>query len=137
MITPILCVKDLVQSLAFYSKLGFQQQRVFAGPDGVMALVFLSLGENTLGLRRLSDVPATPHVDFMVSIPSGTELTAFYRQIKAQGLAVTEEITLQAWGERTLTVTDPDGYRIVLFQSSDMTDQGQKPVVRPQEARID
>lgn len=118
MICPILCVKDVPLSIAFYEKLGFQRQMTMMGPDGFLAFAFVSLGKDVMvGLSRSSDVPTTPHVDFMVYVPEGEQLDTYYQRAKTRGITIADEMQTQSWGDRTFTVIDPNGYRIVMSQS--------------------
>jgi uncharacterized glyoxalase superfamily protein PhnB len=75
-----------------------------------------------IGQTRVSDVPTTPHVDFMIYVPDGEQVDAYYNQAKAQGIAIADEIKTQYWGDRTFTVIDPSGYRIVISQTVHETD---------------
>ncbi len=118
MICPILSVKDITLSIAFYEKLGFQRQMVMPGPDGVLAFAFVTLGRDSMvGLTRSSDVPTTSHVDFMIYVPQGEQLDAYYKQARANGIAIADELKIQYWGDRTFTVIDPNGYRIVMSET--------------------
>ena len=137
MICPILCVKDMTLSIALYEKLGFQRQMVMAGPDGMLAFAFVTLGkEATVGLTRSSDVPTTPHVDFMIYVPSGESLEAYYNRAKSRGIAIADELKMQDWGDRTFTVIDPNGYRIVLSQAVHETDLDRVAAVVRGEAKV-
>ena len=122
MIVPILSVKDIAVSIAFYEKLGFHKTMELPGPDGVLTFGFVQLGVSNMGLSRMSDVPPTPYVDFMIPILEGTQLDAHYERVKAHGVAIAEEIKTQYWGDRSFTVIDPDGYKIVLFQTVEKMD---------------
>jgi uncharacterized glyoxalase superfamily protein PhnB len=117
MICPILCVKDIPLSIVFYEKLGFQRQMAMTGPDGLLAFAFVGLGKDTtIGLSRSSDIPKTPHIDFMIYVPDGEELDTYYNRAKARGIAIAEELKTQEWGDHVFTVVDPNGYRIMLSQ---------------------
>jgi PhnB protein len=125
MILPIFSVKDVAQSIAFYEKLGFTKDMAFPGPDGALSFAFVKLGTGTdtvIGLSRGSDVPATPYVDFMIYTAEGLQIEAYYQKVKDQGIPIAEEIKTQYWGDRTFTVVDPDGYRIVLSQTVHQAD---------------
>jgi len=125
MILPIFSVKDVAQSIAFYEKLGFTKDMAFPGPDGVLTFAFVKMGAGTdtvIGLSRVSDPPATPYVDFMVYPAEGLELDAYYQKVKALGVPIAEEIKTRYWGDRTFTVVDPDGYRIVMTETVHQAD---------------
>lgn len=126
MICPILCVKDIPLTIAFYEKLGFKKQLAMSGPDGMMAFVFVCLGKDvTIGLNRSSEVPRTPHVDFMVYVPEGEQLDTYYNRARARGITIAEELKTEDWGDRAFTVIDPNGYRIVLAQAAREADVAQ------------
>jgi len=129
-ICPILSVKDMALSITFYEKLGFQKQMAMPGPDGVLAFAFVSLGKDVMvGLTRVSDVPTTPHVDFMIYVPQGDQLDTYYNQAKARGIAIADDLKTQDWGDRTFTVIDPNGYRIVMSQTVHEADISRVPAV--------
>src|ERR1700753_1102035 len=118
MICPILSVKDMTLSIAFYEKLGFQRQMTMPGPDGVLAFAFVSLGKDaTIGLTRSSDVPTTSHIEFMIYVPRGEQLDGYYKLARSNGITIADEPAIQNWGDRTFTVVDPNGYRIVMSQA--------------------
>jgi uncharacterized glyoxalase superfamily protein PhnB len=115
MIMPILNVKDVDASIAFYEKLGFTKQMAMDGPDGVNAFAIITLGQANLALgRRPDDTRDRDVADFMVYLPEGGDLDGLYAAAKSRGIQIDEDIKTQYWGDRTFTVFDLDGYRITM-----------------------
>lgn len=117
---PILWVNNIERSVAYYrEKLGFDLRMAMNGPDGAMVHASVSNGTVSLMLGYKDGVPADP-----ARSGGGAELyintddvDALYRQALNAGTAITNEIADQYWGDRTFTVTDPDGYVLTFAQT--------------------
>ena len=95
MILPILSVKDVDASVAFYTgKLGFTHSFSVPGPDGRNSFAFITLGETiTVGLSLEAALEHRGQgVDLMVYPPSGIDLDQFYAAARSKGVALAEEI---------------------------------------------
>ncbi len=119
MIMPILAVRDVEASAAFYTqKLGFNQDTLMAGPDGKPAFAIVSLGQAMIGLGADPALPARgAGVELMVYVPDGADLDALYAEAQARGVTVAAPIQDQYWGDRTFSVHDPDGFHITLSKT--------------------
>ena len=120
MILPILSVKDVDVSVAFYTgKLGFTHSFSVPGPDGRNSFAFVTLGETiTVGLSLEAALEHRGQgVDLMVYPPDGIDLDQFYAVAHSKGVALAEEIGDRYWGDRTFTLHDPDGYRITFART--------------------
>lgn len=119
MIMPILAVRDVEASAAFYTqKLGFNQDILMAGPDGQPAFAIVSLGQAMVGLSADPALPARgAGVELMVYVPNGADLDGLYADVQARGVPVAAPIQDQYWGDRTVSVHDPDGFHITLSKA--------------------
>ena len=123
MILPILDVKDVDASLAFYTQaLGFAQQMATPGPDGVNAFAFVRRGNAMIGLNRTENPKVGAGADLMVYVGENDDLEALYNSVKGQGIQTETEIKLQYWGDQTFSLLDPDGYRITMCKQVHETD---------------
>lgn len=119
MISPVLWVQDVDASLAFYvEKLGFENGGTFTGPDGKN--VFGSvLWQKQMVMLDATNPMTTEDRDrrgigvvFHIEMP---DVDKFYAEVKAKGVAITEEIKDQFWGDRTFAIKDPDGYYLMFY----------------------
>lgn len=118
-IQPILHVSSIEQSVTFYQEqLGFDLGFAMTGDGGSMVYasvvngaVTIMLGYDDLpdGEKRLGGgVVLYTYLD---------DVDGYYERVRSAGTAMTEEITDQYWGDRTFTVTDPDGYVLIFAQT--------------------
>jgi catechol 2,3-dioxygenase-like lactoylglutathione lyase family enzyme len=104
---PVLYVDDLSAETEFYQKLGFQI--LFQTPDSV-GLVF---GQPILfGLQHRTG--ATYGADQPVFWQIATDnIDEVYQRCQQENLLIQSKPELQSWGEYTMTVVSPNGYRVV------------------------
>lgn len=119
MIMPILSVKNVDNSLAFYvQQLGFQQDVLFPGPDGVNAFAIVHLGSSTFGLSRTETLDQHERgVDFMVYVPDELDLDVYFADVQKRGAEITQAIKDEYWGDRSFGVNDPDGYVLYMTKT--------------------
>jgi PhnB protein len=113
MIAPILAVKDVDASLAFYiEKLGFEKVFVMQGPDGKSTFAYVSIGYlGQIGLdARQAAAPLGSGVVFMIYPPEEVDLDKLYADVQSRGVAIAKPLRDEYWGDRTFSVKDPDGY---------------------------
>jgi uncharacterized glyoxalase superfamily protein PhnB len=113
MIAPILAVKDLDASLAFYSeKLGFEKVIVMEGADGKNSFAFVGMGEQIqFGLSaQPAPAPLGSGVVFMIYPPEEVNLDQLYADMRSRGVAIEQPLRDDYWGDRTFSVKDADGY---------------------------
>jgi PhnB protein len=121
-IQPILWVSNIERSVEFYQrKLGFDLGFAMTGDGGVMVHASVINGDVTLMLGY-KDEATTPVEGRLLG--GGAELytyvddvDAYFAQARAAGSVFTQEVTDQYWGDRTFTVTDPDGYVLTFAQT--------------------
>ena len=120
MVYPILAVKDVDASIAFYiEKLGFEKDMALPNAEGKTAFAFVSLGKEPVGfgLDETLKVERGAGVVLMISVAEGTDVDEVYKSVQSKGIAIEQEIKTEYWGDRTFAVKDPDGYYICLYQT--------------------
>ena len=112
MIFPMLAVKDVDASVAFYTeKLGFKHDFIMPDSNGKNTFGWVSLGKAGFGLQLTPDLDHRGNgVVFMVAIPDEMDIDQYYADVQAKGLKIVEPIQDQYWGDRSFTIHDPDGY---------------------------
>ncbi len=112
MIMPILSVKDIEASIAFYrDMLGFNHDFTMPGPDGTPTFAGVSLGKAAFGLDlQPQSAKGGEGVIFMVYVADDADLDAYYAQVQARGVKIEQEIKDEYWGDRVFGVRDNSGY---------------------------
>ncbi len=112
---PILWVRSIEDSVAFYQeKLGFELRFAMTGDGGKMLHASVVNGDVVLMLGDAADRPRGGGVELYTYAENVDE---YYARVRDAGTQVTQEITDQYWGDRTFTVTDPDGYVLTFAQT--------------------
>jgi hypothetical protein len=120
-VTPILNVSNLVESFAWFEKLGWTKSWEWGTPPtfgGVCcAACEIFLCENAQGGRGRSDVRMTFGPDGDEAADQGVWMTiwvddvdAVHRHCLEQGLEVTWPPTVMPWNVREMHVRHPDGH---------------------------
>lgn len=123
MIMPILDVRDVDASLAFYrDKLGFDIQMSLPGPDGRSAFAIIEKGAAQIGLGLQGHENAGRGVTLMVYVPDDVDLDQYYEDVKKNGVTLDGEIKTEYWGDRVFSLKDPDGYALSLCKTVEETD---------------
>jgi uncharacterized glyoxalase superfamily protein PhnB len=113
MIAPILAVKDVDASLAFYTeKLGFEKLFVMEGSGGKNTFAFVSMGYLAqIGLdAQPTPAPVGSGVVIMIYPPEEINLDKLYADVQSKGVVIEQPLHDEYWGDRTFSVKDPDGY---------------------------
>lgn len=117
-VQPILHVSSIEQSVEFYQeKLGFDLGFAMTGNGGRMLHASVINGAVTIMLGYDDAPDAEQRRGGAVLYTYLDDVDAYYRRVRSAGTALTEEITDQYWGDRTFTVTDPDGYVLTFAQT--------------------
>jgi catechol 2,3-dioxygenase-like lactoylglutathione lyase family enzyme len=115
---PSLTVNDLGKSLAFYtSGLGFIVGQRWT--DGkILRGVMLKAGASELGLSQddwKMGKSRKKGVGFRIWCDTGQDIDAIAARVKAAGFSLAEEpADRPAWGVRSFSVDDPDGFHITI-----------------------
>jgi len=120
--TPILWSKSVEDSVAFYeSKLGFTLAFAMRDPEGKIehAMIAKDAVSLMVGYQRGEDgekvtegLGGGPELYFDLEAVDG-----YYASVQRAGAPITVALADQYWGDRTFTVTDPDGYRLTFSQT--------------------
>lgn len=112
MIMPILAVRDVDATVAFYTdKLGFNHDFSLPGSDGTNTFAGVSLGKASLGFDlQPAATKGGDGVVFMVYVTEDANLDVYYEQVKARGVKIEQEIKDEYWGDRVFGLRDNNGY---------------------------
>lgn len=112
MIMPILAVKDVDASIAFYKDvLGFNHDFSLPGPDNQTSFAGISLGKAAFGLSAEPDAATGgAGVVFMVYVADDADLDAYYAEVQNKGAVIDQPIKDEYWGDRVFSLRDPTGY---------------------------
>jgi PhnB protein len=116
-IDPVLFVSSIERSVEFYQcQLGFDLGFALTGDGGKMLHASIVNGDVTILLgctdssmdRRPSGVELYTYVD---------DVDEYYARVCSAGAVPSRDLADQFWGDRSFTVTDPDGYVLTFAQS--------------------
>lgn len=123
MLSPILAVKDVDASIAFYTqKLGFEHGwSMPPGTDGKtdFACVRLAGSEVLLGITEGFVEPGDldkrgTGVQIYIELPADFDIDGLYNRAQSNGVNITRTIEDRDWGERAFNCKDLDGYSYML-----------------------
>lgn len=123
-IHPLLNVRDVTTSLAFYTEyLGFvQTDTVLPGKDGKPVFAGVKYGPTILWLDSTEyhelpqNTPLGVGVELYVSLADETDIEALYTRLKNAGVKIVRELREEFWGQKRFVIADPDGYRLSLVK---------------------
>ncbi|MEL7000267.1 MAG: VOC family protein [Pseudomonadota bacterium] len=110
---PILNVRDVVASVAFYERLGFESHGTWGDPPG---FCIVQRGNVTLALDR-SGTPDLPRNQWWHSYVYVDDAEALMNEFRAAGIETTDINTPTEYGCIDFDVIDPDGHRLAFGQS--------------------
>jgi uncharacterized glyoxalase superfamily protein PhnB len=122
MIMPVLSVRDVDASTAFYTdKLGFITSMTLKNADGENVWAIVNLGAATIGLsvageEGLPDNPA-PGVGFMIYVPETTDIDQYYTDVQAKGVPGLSDLRVEYWGDKLFDLKDPNGYVLTMCKT--------------------
>ena len=120
-------VKNLEQSLAFYSLLGLRELRRREVPAGRYTLVFIGFADNAAGQAEI-ELTYNWGQDDGYEVGSGfghfafgvPDVAAAVERVRAGGGKVTREAGPVQFGTTVIAfVEDPDGYKVELIERAD------------------
>ncbi len=114
MISPILSVADVSQSIAFYTeKLGFVHHFSLESAKGVVAFAYVCFGQSYVGFsRKLRRAPMNRGLSLMVYLPDNMSIRRYYEGLLQRDVPIVEPLKEQYWGDHTFSIADPDAYII-------------------------
>jgi PhnB protein len=129
-VQPILFVSSIERSVEFYQeKLGFDLGFAMTGDGGRMVHASIVNGAVTIMLGYKNPADADQRLGGgAVLYTYVDDVDEYYERVRSSGATLTEEIVDQYWGDRTFTVTDPDGYVLTFAQTVRAFDPANVPV---------
>jgi catechol 2,3-dioxygenase-like lactoylglutathione lyase family enzyme len=117
---PSFTVNDLMASLRFYTDvLGFIVADQFKDDNGALMGVMLKAGVCQIGLSQDNWKKGRDRKKgdgFRLWCRTAQDVDALGERIRKGGWRLAEEPADQSWGVRSLSVDDPDGYRVSIYQ---------------------
>ena len=115
-VMPIIAVPSVDAIRNFYvNTLGFQHVMGMVGKDGQLDFCTVVLDTASImfnrGLPAASSV-GTQAVEIYLEV---ADVDALHVVLKQKGVAMSDPLTLQWWGDRTFKVRDPNGYELWFY----------------------
>ena len=132
-VTPILNVRDLEESFAWFEALGWSKDWDYGDPPDFGGVrsgscdIFLckdgqgARGDRSLGIRQGDDVAATW---VYLRLASPPEVDALYARAQQCGLSVASPPTDQPWNSREVCIRHPDGHMLRIGAPIESGDAG-------------
>lgn len=116
-VMPIIAVGSVDEVRNFYvDTLGFQHVMGMVGKDGQLDFCTVVLGEARVMFSRAQGGSRPSAGKQPVEIYLEVEdVDAFHNRLKKKGVAISDPLTVQWWGDRTFKVLDPNGYEIWFY----------------------
>ena len=114
---PIIGVGSVDKARNFYvDTLGFTHVMGMVGKDGQFDFCTVVMGEARIMFMRSQGGGAAPAGKQPVEVYLEVEnVDALHNGLKKKGVAISDPLTLQWWGDRTFKVLDPNGYEIWFY----------------------
>ncbi len=120
-VMPIISVDSVDAIRTFYvEKLGFDHVMGVIGKDGQLDFCTVVLGgARLMFMRAQADLPGRPRsgkqpVEIYLEV---ADVEAYHALVKKRGVAISDPLTVQWWGDRTFKVLDPGGYEVWFYQN--------------------
>lgn len=113
-VMPIITVSSVDAVRDFYvDKLGFQHVMGMVGKDGQLDFCTVVLGgARVMFTRGAGSGAGRQPVDIYLEVD---DVEAYHARLKKNGVAISDPLTMQWWGDRTFKVLDPSGYEIWFY----------------------
>ena len=108
---PMITVRSVDDIRNFYvDRLGFSHVMGMVGKDGQLDFCTVVMGEARIMFMRAPGDALSPGGKQPVEIYLEVEdVDALHNRLKKNGVAISDPLTLQWWGDRTFKVLDPNG----------------------------
>jgi uncharacterized glyoxalase superfamily protein PhnB len=113
---PIIAVPSVDDTRNFYvNTLGFQHVMGMVGKDGLLDFCTVTLGAASIMFNRGAALARTARKQLVEIYLEVGDVDALHSALKKKGVAISDPLTLQWWGDRTFKVLDPNGYEIWFY----------------------
>ncbi len=116
---PVLTVNDLATSVAWYRDvMAFMVAEEWRHDDGVLMGVTLRAGTVEVNLAQddfAKGRDRSKGVGFRILLETAQDVDALADRITARGGTLDQPPTTQPWGARVFAVTDPDGFKLSIY----------------------
>jgi uncharacterized glyoxalase superfamily protein PhnB len=118
-VMPIIGVGSVDRARNFYvDTLGFAHVMGMIGKDGQFDFCTVVMGGARIMFMRAPGGTPAPFGKQPVEIYLEVEnVDALHNDLRKKGVAISDPLTLQWWGDRTFKVLDPNGYEIWFYTS--------------------
>ena len=116
-VMPMITVKSVDTIRNFYvDTLGFHHVMGMVGKDGQLDFCTVVMGEARIMFMRAPGESHGPAGKQPVEIYLEVDdVDALHNRLKKNGVAISDPLTLQWWGDRTFKVLDPNGYEVWFY----------------------
>jgi uncharacterized glyoxalase superfamily protein PhnB len=114
---PMIVVKSVDAIRKFYvDTLGFNHVMGMVGKDGQLDFCTVVLGEaRIMFMRAPGAMPLAAGKQPVEIYLEVNDVEALHDRLRKKGVAISDPLTLQWWGDRTFKVLDPNGYEIWFY----------------------
>ena len=114
---PIIAVGSVDDTRNFYvDRLGFEHVMGMVGKDGQLDFCTVVLGQARVMFTRAPGASRPPMGKQPVEIYLEVDdVDGLHNRLKKKGVAISDPLTVQWWGDRTFKVLDPNGYEIWFY----------------------
>ena len=114
---PMIVVGSVDAIRNFYvDTLGFTHVMGMVGKDGQMDFCTVVMGEaRIMFMRAPNDAPSQAGKRPVEIYLEVEDVDVVHNRLKKKGVAISDPLTLQWWGDRTFKVLDPNGYEIWFY----------------------
>ena len=130
-VMPIIAVGSVDTARDFYvNTLGFTNMMGVVGKDGGLSFGWVGRGVALVLFPRGRPAPAAGQPQAVEIYLEVEDVDALHARLQKKGVAITDPLTLQWWGDRTFKVQDPNGYVVWFYTnvSEPKPPQGMKVV---------
>ena len=116
-VMPIIAVGSVDDTRNFYvDRLGFEHVMGMVGKDGQLDFCTVVLGQARVMFTRAPGASRSAMGKQPVEIYLEVDdVDGLHNRLKKKGVAISDPLTMQWWGDRTFKVLDPNGYEIWFY----------------------
>ncbi|HJS72743.1 MAG TPA: VOC family protein [Vicinamibacteria bacterium] len=116
-VMPMIVVSSVDAIRNYYvDTLGFTHVMGMVGKDGQLDFCTVVMGEaRIMFMRGPGDAPARAEKKPVEIYLEVEDVEALHGGLRKKGVAISDPLTVQWWGDRTFKVLDPNGYEIWFY----------------------